>query len=1257
MELNITKLKIVLLALWVSIPSFVLAGTLRYVPSGGSPNYATIALANTAASAGDTIILTANDTEQVTTLKSLVIQGSSQSITWSNNGTLMNFSSVIGPISIMNLTLNNTGTTGSIIADSNNSMSVSIINCTLESTGGTSGAYITDNNNYNLYLYGSKLIGNANSSGGVYVQNGSGSNNWYIINSLVYGFTKNTSFAIQDNNSNSVILNSDIVNNYFGYSQTNGSSAPITDTVFYCTNTDYTSGKVTGDYNALHLGAAIGTHSLTAIANSVFNNYASNDFTLPAGSALIDKGTSTSTGGVTADIIGTTRPQGTAYDIGAYEYVPPTPTQTPTNTPASTPTDTATSTPTASPTDSPTITPTFSPTNSATDTATATITDTPTITPTPTDTPICFYGDQTAGSINSPSGSYFNTAWAYVLNLSSPVTVYSLSLYSKNGGTNARVAVYSGSAFSPNTLQVQSTSQAVVAGWNSFDVTPTILSAGNYWLALQIQDGSLSYDITDCAQQYASFGMTYGSFPPTASGWSGGTCQIFPLYMNICAPPTATPTNTGTDTPTSTPTDSPTQTPTNSPTNTATKTATSTITDTPTNTATPTYTACVATAPSYDNDATVSGATGNAGVSTTLTFGASSGGSYVLFVEIDSSGAFWQTTLGTITYNGVAMTKLVGPVTYSGNQNVYRALYYAINPASGSPLTISGGTTPLGGGNQWVYRWFTYSNTNSTSPLGTISLLGTNSAAGSSNTPVTATISGFTPTSSASAIVQMLLTQGNTCLNTYTTTTGNVRRTLQSGIVSSVQPGWAFSDYAPGNTIAYNIQQGFNPQNCGETGYGWAIEVMPKICPCFDSSWNTCTFTPTATNTASNTATNTATSTATKTATQTPTDTATQTATKTPTNTGTDTATQTPTATATDSPTSTATDTPTDTTTDTATSTPTDTATETTTSTPSDTATDTATETPSDTATTTATDTATSTPTDTATETATSTPTDTMTDTATETASDTATTTSTDTATSTPTDTASETTTSTPTDTATDTATESATSTATFTPTETATDTASGTPTATASDTPTSTESATFTDTATHTATETATSTPTDTTTETHTDTATESATSTPTDTATETSTMTATATPSDTATETATGTPTLTATATATSTPSGTPTDTATTTATFTPTDSPTPGSAQNVDPVVYPNPLKDTDTLTLTVGFAKPTTWLQIKVFTVADRRVKNVTLQSLPAGMNTIPVEMKDDWGTPLADGLYYLYLVTPDQKFTKKVLILR
>jgi hypothetical protein len=108
--------------------------------------------------------------------------------------------------------------------------------------------------------------------------------------------------------------------------------------------------------------------------------------------------------------------------------------------------------------------------------------------------------------------------------------------------------------------------------------------------------------------------------------------------------------------------------------------------------------------------------------------------------------------------------------------------------------------------------------------------------------------------------------------------------------------------------------------------------------------------------------------------------------------------------------------------------------------------------------------------------------------------------------------------------------------------------------------------------------------------------------------------------------------------------------------TVTFTPTDSPTPGSAQDVAPVIYPNPVKNSNTTTLVIGFAKPTDWLQIKVFTVAHRRVKNVTLQSLPAGMNTIPLNMTDDWGKPLADGLYYVLITTPDQKFIKKLLVL-
>ncbi len=57
-------------------------------------------------------------------------------------------------------------------------------------------------------------------------------------------------------------------------------------------------------------------NSFTA-TTSIFNNFAGNDFTLATGSAAINAGTTVAL--VTNDLLGTARPQGIAYDIGAYE--------------------------------------------------------------------------------------------------------------------------------------------------------------------------------------------------------------------------------------------------------------------------------------------------------------------------------------------------------------------------------------------------------------------------------------------------------------------------------------------------------------------------------------------------------------------------------------------------------------------------------------------------------------------------------------------------------------------------------------------------------------------------------------------------------------------------------------------------------------------------------------------------------------------------------------------------------------------------
>lgn len=96
-------------------------------------------------------------------------------------------------------------------------------------------------------------------------------------------------------------------------------------------------------------------------------------YALQPASPLIDAGASVSQVG--DDYAGTLRPQGAAYDIGAFEYLPPT----------STPTSTPTASTMATLTSPPTLTQTVTPTNTAT--ATATPSASPTSTNSPTDTP------------------------------------------------------------------------------------------------------------------------------------------------------------------------------------------------------------------------------------------------------------------------------------------------------------------------------------------------------------------------------------------------------------------------------------------------------------------------------------------------------------------------------------------------------------------------------------------------------------------------------------------------------------------------------------------------------------------------------------------------------------------------------------------------------------------------------------------------------------------------------------------------------
>jgi hypothetical protein len=91
-------------------------------------------------------------------------------------------------------------------------------------------------------------------------------------------------------------------------------------------------GNSTGDYLVYDTDVYAATNMTT---NPVFVNAAASDFRLGAGSSAIDRGTYL--GDVPFDKVGTTRPQGSAYDIGAYESTSSIQTANPTNNPAVSP--------------------------------------------------------------------------------------------------------------------------------------------------------------------------------------------------------------------------------------------------------------------------------------------------------------------------------------------------------------------------------------------------------------------------------------------------------------------------------------------------------------------------------------------------------------------------------------------------------------------------------------------------------------------------------------------------------------------------------------------------------------------------------------------------------------------------------------------------------------------------------------------------------------------------------------------------------
>jgi hypothetical protein len=115
------------------------------------------------------------------------------------------------------------------------------------------------------------------------------------------------------------------------------------------------------------------------------------------------------------------------------------------------------------------------------------------------------------------------------------------------------------------------------------------------------------------------------------------------------------------------------------------------------------------------------------------------------------------------------------------------------------------------------------------------------------------------------------------------------------------------------------------------------------------------------------------------------------------------------------------------------------------------------------------------------------------------------------------------------------------------------------------------------------------------------------------------------------------------------TSTPSATKTPIATSTLTETPV-------AIVSTPVIYPNPATGPGPVSIRLPNYPGTATVTVKVFTTAFRMVNELTLQSQEGGMD-IALPLTNRSGAPLANGLYYVVVYTPDGRAIEKLLIIR
>jgi len=98
-----------------------------------------------------------------------------------------------------------------------------------------------------------------------------------------------------------------------------------------------------------------------------------------------------------------------------------------------------------------------------------------------------------------------------------------------------------------------------------------------------------------------------------------------------------------------------------------------------------------------------------------------------------------------------------------------------------------------------------------------------------------------------------------------------------------------------------------------------------------------------------------------------------------------------------------------------------------------------------------------------------------------------------------------------------------------------------------------------------------------------------------------------------------------------------------------------PTPGLIGKI--VIYPNPVLDSAPTQIQLTLGQTAEDLTVMVFTTAFRKINEVSYGAQTSGPVTISLATRDQWDTPLANGLYYLVLKTPRGRLIGKLIVSR